>query len=223
VLTWLAWEEVPLILLFLFALPYFAEITVLTLMSRRSSIRRKTNTMRKHPFISVIVATHNEERNVNAKIQNLLEQKYPRDLMEIVFVDSSTDRTGDYIMSWQSEVPGIRLITEERRMGLAHALNLGYSTAKGEIVVKSDCDIIHEPSSLDNLVANFDDARVGRSQAGRFFCMRTAQSSDTEACSIGNGSSKADSAPQIFLRRFVRFARTWYSKSAKGLWLMRQS
>jgi cellulose synthase/poly-beta-1,6-N-acetylglucosamine synthase-like glycosyltransferase len=53
------------------------------------------------------------------------------------------------------------LVEEPRRLGLAHALNLGYETAIGEIVVKSDCDILLEENAIRAIVSRFVDPRVG--------------------------------------------------------------
>jgi cellulose synthase/poly-beta-1,6-N-acetylglucosamine synthase-like glycosyltransferase len=113
------------------------------------------------PQVSIVVATYNEEKNIDKKIENILSIDYPRDKLEIVVVDSSEDKTSEKVMKWANSISIIKLIKEPKRRGLATALNLGYATAKGKIVVKSDCDILHPPDALKKLIAPFSDLRIG--------------------------------------------------------------
>jgi len=39
--------------------------------------REKINKNYINPFVSIIVAVHNEEKNIKARIENLLNQDYP--------------------------------------------------------------------------------------------------------------------------------------------------
>src|SRR4029450_999449 len=46
------------------------------------------------PFLSVLIAAHNEERVIGERLANLLEQDYPADRMEVIVVsDGCTDGT----------------------------------------------------------------------------------------------------------------------------------
>ena len=45
------------------------------------------------PFVSVVVATHNEEKIIAKKIDNVLSSDYPANKVEIIFVDDSNDLT----------------------------------------------------------------------------------------------------------------------------------
>ncbi len=50
------------------------------------------------PFVSVIIAARNEEGNIARRIENLFEQDYPEDRMEIIIVsDGSTDSTDSIV------------------------------------------------------------------------------------------------------------------------------
>ena len=46
-----------------------------------------------HPSISVVIPTYNEEQIIASRLDSLLKSRYPADKMEIVIVDSSSDRT----------------------------------------------------------------------------------------------------------------------------------
>jgi len=129
------------------------------------------------PKVSLVVATFNEENAVEKKIENLTGINYPRDRMEIIFVDSSTDATREIIKKFiaASDI-NVKLFEEEERRGLASALNKGYAMATGEIVIKTDCDIpIHE-DSVREIVKQFHSPSVGAVSGA----IRIVNQSDTE-------------------------------------------
>jgi len=154
-------EEAIIVLVALFLLPYVIETSVAAKVRPHNRVERTFATQAELPSISLIVPTYNEEKNIDTKLQNLFEQSYPKERMEIIVVDSSTDSTPRKVGAWMDRVPNIRLVTEPQRMGLAHALNLGYSAARGDIVIKSDCDILYDEDSVSNIVMNFADPKVG--------------------------------------------------------------
>ena len=58
-------------------------------------IRTKTELTDEQPFVSVIVAAHNEDQNIKACLDALLNQDYSQGKMEIIIVnDRSKDDTG---------------------------------------------------------------------------------------------------------------------------------
>jgi cellulose synthase/poly-beta-1,6-N-acetylglucosamine synthase-like glycosyltransferase len=108
------------------------------------------------PTVSLVIATYNEKESIEQKIQNTIDLDYPKDRTEIIFVDSSTDGTLETIKSFKKRSSSKVLIIEEKiRRGLASALNMGYSAASGEIVIKTDCDILLEKSSVREIVKYF--------------------------------------------------------------------
>lgn len=114
------------------------------------------------PRVSIVVATYNEEDTIGEKIRNIEDLDYAHDLLEIVFVDSSTDNTLQKIKDFKLRSAFRILIIEEKiRKGLASALNLGYSSASGEIVIKSDCDMFLEKNSVGEIVKYFSNPSVG--------------------------------------------------------------
>lgn len=144
----------------LFLIPYFVYSIFFLIQGKNENVINE-HSKKYEPTISVITATYNEEDKICKKLENTFQLDYPVDRMEIIVVDSSTDNTPNLVKKWLSTHPNIRLITEDRRRGLASALNLGYSQARGEIVIKSDCDIILQKDSLRCLVSNFADKNVG--------------------------------------------------------------
>ncbi|MEO9364618.1 MULTISPECIES: glycosyltransferase [Candidatus Nitrosocaldus] len=112
------------------------------------------------PFISIVIPTYNEEKIIASTLENILSIDYPKDRMEIIVIDSSDDKTPEIVAEYAMHHPYIRLIKTERK-GVATARNEAYSIAKGEIVIKNDCDCMLESNAISEIVANFADARIG--------------------------------------------------------------
>lgn len=114
------------------------------------------------PNISLVIATYNEAKIVKDKLDNILKLDYPHDKMEIIFIDCSNDDTLKIINSFKDQSDfNVKIVHEEERKGLAYALNLGYSIATGDIVIKSDCDILLKDDSIINIVSFFGHPEVG--------------------------------------------------------------
>lgn len=113
--------------------------------------------------VSVVIPTYNEEMTILAKLENTFQLNYPKEYMEIVISDSSNDRTVDLVNEFFSRRGGANLImhhTDERR-GVAYADNLGFSSASGDIVVRTDADVLLDENALIHALNSFRDVRIG--------------------------------------------------------------
>jgi cellulose synthase/poly-beta-1,6-N-acetylglucosamine synthase-like glycosyltransferase len=108
----------------------------------------------------MVIPTRNEESIIRKRLVNIEAMSYPPEKLEVIFVDSSSDETSALIAEFARDHPYIKLV-KQTRPGFNSALNLGYGLAKGEIVVKSDCDAFPEQGALRELVSNFADKSVG--------------------------------------------------------------
>ena len=112
------------------------------------------------PSVSVVLACHNEQANIEARINNLLDCDYPSELLEIVIVsDGSTDLTAQIARRFASD--RILLLEYQNQKGKATALNIGVASAKGEIILFADARQSFEPRAIKELAANFADQSVG--------------------------------------------------------------
>jgi cellulose synthase/poly-beta-1,6-N-acetylglucosamine synthase-like glycosyltransferase len=112
------------------------------------------------PMVSVIVAAHNEEAAIAAKIRNVLASDYPRERMELLIgSDGSSDRTEEIVRGHAGE--GVGLISFPQQMGKSAIQNGLAAAACGEILVFSDADCEFEAGALRMLVRNFADEEVG--------------------------------------------------------------
>jgi cellulose synthase/poly-beta-1,6-N-acetylglucosamine synthase-like glycosyltransferase len=115
-----------------------------------------------HPRISIILAVHNEEKCMEEKLLDCLRLKYPSDGIEILVAsDCSTDATEQIVEQFALRHPLVRLLRCETRAGKSGAQNLAAKQAKGEIFFFSDANTRMDPCSLEKMVENFGDPRVG--------------------------------------------------------------
>ncbi len=112
------------------------------------------------PTASLIIAAHNEEAVLRAKLENALATDYPAERLDIIVVsDASTDGT-DRIAAEFAE-RGVRLHRQETRGGKTEAQNAGVRLARGQFLAFSDANSMYAPSALKRLLAPFADERIG--------------------------------------------------------------
>jgi cellulose synthase/poly-beta-1,6-N-acetylglucosamine synthase-like glycosyltransferase len=112
------------------------------------------------PTVTVVIAAWNEVARIKARVKNCLDQDYPEHLINIVVVsDGSTDGTAEAVRS--IGLPRVHVISLDRRMGKAQALNYGVAHAKGDVIVFADARQTFSRGALRELVANFSDLTVG--------------------------------------------------------------
>jgi cellulose synthase/poly-beta-1,6-N-acetylglucosamine synthase-like glycosyltransferase len=120
--------------------------------------------------VSLIVAAHDEQDVIAAKVQNALALDYPRELLEtIVACDGGSDATAE-----RARAAGADLVLELSRGGKIVAQDTAVERARGEIVAFSDANALWEPDALRELVGAFDDPRVGYA-CGRVRFVQPAQ------------------------------------------------
>jgi len=117
------------------------------------------------PRVTVIVPTYNEARLINKKLDDLARQNYPRELLEILVIDSaSIDGTVEKVEEWVRRNNGLRIhvLRESVRRGKAYALNNALKHADGEIVVITDVDATWgSENTLSEALSWFSDPGVG--------------------------------------------------------------
>jgi cellulose synthase/poly-beta-1,6-N-acetylglucosamine synthase-like glycosyltransferase len=113
---------------------------------------------REMPFISIIIAARNEEKNIGRCIQSLVHQTYPANKFEIIITDDhSTDSTVSIINSFQKE--NIRVIhladfTQNKILNSykKKSIETALQFAKGELIITTDADCTAPAKWLETLV-----------------------------------------------------------------------
>jgi cellulose synthase/poly-beta-1,6-N-acetylglucosamine synthase-like glycosyltransferase len=124
----------PEILLFF----YFLLIFFIFLKTKKRNIQKNSE----KPEISVIIAFHNEEKNIESLFSALAKQDYPREKIEFIFVDDrSKDKTNQLLKSNNFNAQIID-ITElpDGKFGKKNALDHAIKKAKNDILLFTDAD-----------------------------------------------------------------------------------
>jgi cellulose synthase/poly-beta-1,6-N-acetylglucosamine synthase-like glycosyltransferase len=124
--------------------------------------RMKSHPPRAHqnstpPSLSLIVAAHDEESVIAAKIANALALDYPRELLEVIVAcDGCADATAA-----RATQAGADVVLELARGGKVRAQDAAVQRARGQIVAFSDANALWEPDAARALVGAFADPHVG--------------------------------------------------------------
>lgn len=109
-----------------------------------------TNFLRPAPRISIVTPSFNQGRFLERTIKSVLSQDYPN--LEYIIQDGgSTDETVDILEKYDG---ALKHWESERDNGQAHAINLGFRHARGEIMAYLNSDDLLLPGTL-NYVARF--------------------------------------------------------------------
>lgn len=113
--------------------------------------------------VSIGVMAHNEAKNITQFLDSLLAQKdFHKLVSEVIIVSSgSTDGTNTVISRYQKQSKKIHLIKQAKRNGKATAVNCFIATAKNEILVLVNADLILEQHALKTLLIPFKRKDVG--------------------------------------------------------------
>jgi cellulose synthase/poly-beta-1,6-N-acetylglucosamine synthase-like glycosyltransferase len=109
------------------------------------------------PFVSLIVAAHDEQTVIGAKVENALSLDYPHERLQVIVAcDGCTDATAE-----RAREAGADLVLELPRGGKIAAQDAAVESAHGEIMAFSDANSLWDRAALRELVGAFEDPRVG--------------------------------------------------------------
>ncbi len=97
------------------------------------------------PKVSVLMPVYNGEHYLNQAVDSILHQSFT-DFEFLIINDGSTDRTVDILHSYRD--PRIRILHNDRNLGLIETLNKGLAFARGVFIARMDCDDISLPERL---------------------------------------------------------------------------
>jgi dolichyl N-acetyl-alpha-D-glucosaminyl phosphate 3-beta-D-2,3-diacetamido-2,3-dideoxy-beta-D-glucuronosyltransferase len=112
----------------------------------------------KTPFVSIIIATRNEEKNIGRLLDSISKQTLSPENFEIIIVDGqSKDKTLEIVESYKDRL-NIR-IYENFKIRSTFAFNLGVEEAKGDIFMIVNAHSYLDPNFLEEDLKTFEDIR----------------------------------------------------------------
>lgn len=108
-------------------------------------------------MITIICPIYNEEKYIAKCIESIMQQDFPKDKLEVLFVDGmSKDRTREIINSYLPKCPYIRVLDNPMKI-VPYAMNKGILEAKGEVIIRIDAHTIYEKNYFSTLVKRLYD------------------------------------------------------------------
>jgi cellulose synthase/poly-beta-1,6-N-acetylglucosamine synthase-like glycosyltransferase len=108
----------------------------------------------KYPAISIVMSAYNEEQAIEKRIANIQECHYPKESLEIIFVDDLSSDNTKNLAKLYLERSGItyHLIANTERLGTNRSYNCALTKAQYPIIVTTDADVFFEPDALTCLI-----------------------------------------------------------------------
>lgn len=106
-----------------------------------------------NPKVTVLMSVYNGEKYLREAIESILNQTFT-DFEFIIINDGSTDSSRSIIQSYNDS--RIRLIDNERNIGLTSSLNNGIDLANGEYIARMDADDISLPERFEKQIEYMD-------------------------------------------------------------------
>jgi succinoglycan biosynthesis protein ExoA len=108
---------------------------------------------RSQPLVTVAIPCLNEQRHIEACIEDVFAQDYPASSIEILIADGgSTDRTREILAALAARRPGsLRVIDNPKRIQAA-GMNAMIAEARGDVVVRMDVHARYAPDYVRSCV-----------------------------------------------------------------------
>lgn len=107
--------------------------------------------------VSVVMPLYNEERYISNCIDSLLQQDYPKENMEWIFVDGcSTDNTVKILEDYKKKFPDLIHIYSNENKTVPYAMNIGIANATGKYIVRLDAHADYSNNYISRCVHYLD-------------------------------------------------------------------
>ena len=114
------------------------------------------------PYVSIIMAVHNEEEVITEKIQSIYNTGYPGNKFELlVGSDGSSDRTNEILQHLSEDHESLHFIAYRRRRGKPAVINDLRDRAQGSILIMTDAQVLFTPDTIFELVKHYKNEKIG--------------------------------------------------------------
>ncbi len=116
------------------------------------------------PFISILVATYNEEQVIDQLMRSCFELTYERERFEIIVTDDSQDQTFQLLNAWAMKMNNLKVLHRPHRKGWkGGALNLALShmNLQSSYALIVDADNILPANTLEQFIYCFEERSSG--------------------------------------------------------------
>ncbi len=114
--------------------------------------------------LSIVIPVYNEESTIKLVLDRV--RKLPLDKEIIVVNDGSTDKTSEILKKEKDNL--VKVINCEKNKGKGAAVRLGYSHARGDVVIIQDADLELNPMEIPKLIKPIVQGRTKVVYGSRF-------------------------------------------------------
>jgi cellulose synthase/poly-beta-1,6-N-acetylglucosamine synthase-like glycosyltransferase len=114
--------------------------------------------------LSIIIPARNEENNISACLQSIINQSYLKNLYEVIVIDDhSTDATASIVQGFNQ--PNIKCIAlkdfigDEKNSYKKKGIEVGIAQATGELIITTDADCIAPPNWLQTIATFYEEKK----------------------------------------------------------------
>jgi cellulose synthase/poly-beta-1,6-N-acetylglucosamine synthase-like glycosyltransferase len=151
-------ELILSIVYFLLGLHYI--LFILKIYRGLNKLSQSDQNTNEYPYISVIIPFRNESANIPASVNSMINQDYPPGRFEVIYIDDNSDDDSLYKLNAVNKPANFRVLsvnenaasTGFKKRAVAFAIN----KAKGEIILTTDADCIHQPGWIRSMASLFD-------------------------------------------------------------------
>ncbi len=127
--------------------------TLLSFSNRRVMEKLKKNDpLTEKPLVSIAIPARNEEHFIESCVSSLVNQTY-ENIEILILDDNSTDNTAREVQKLQEKDLRVRIIKgkplKQGWRGKLYAMQQLYEESKGEYILFTDADTIHNPNSVE--------------------------------------------------------------------------
>lgn len=132
------------------------------LVKNKSENSIKYSTSDDLPSVSIVMASYNEEKNIDKKIISTFQTNYPQNKIEfLIGSDNSSDNTNTIIKNNINKFPQIKVFEFFERQGKIKIINQLKEKAQNEILIFTDTKVFFRKDTIFNLIKHFKNNKIG--------------------------------------------------------------
>jgi len=130
---------------------------VIAWINLKKKIRVDRGEVAEWPMVSIHIPVYNDAKVITGTIDACLDLDYPKEKLEIIIIDDSTDQTTNIVRQYERpSSPRIKVIHRESREGYkAGALNRAMEASRGEFFLVLDADTVPKKNFLTEAIPHF--------------------------------------------------------------------
>ena len=125
--------------------------------------KKCTKTQDKKLTVTVMIVAHNEEKVINSKLENVIDNDYPKNKIKyIIASDNSNDNTNSIVEAFINSHTDIdmTLYTTQEHMGKTNAQNEAAEFVDTEILIMTDANAMFKKNAISELISSFSDEKI---------------------------------------------------------------